>query len=335
VTRRAWIAFATCSVLWGIPYFFIKVAVDDLPAVFVAWARIALGAAILLPLAWRQGALGGIWERRWLVAAFGLIEIAGPFTLIPLGERHLSSSLAAILIAAVPLTVAILAVRFAPEERVHGLRLLGLFVGLAGVVMLLGIDVAGKSDELVGALCILGATLGYAAGPMIAKKTLSDLPAIAPVAAALTISAIVLAPLAAFSLPDHAPPFKAWGSVVVLGIACTAIALVVFFILLTEAGPSRASVITYVNPVVAVALGVAFLDESLGAASAAGLALILAGSYISTGGSAGAGHGEPALVGDDHRLHAVPGAKLREDPLDVRLDGGLLDDELGGDLGIR
>ena len=284
MTRRAWIAFATCSVLWGIPYFFIKVAVDDLPAVFVAWARIAMAAVILLPLAWHQRALTGIWERRWLVAAFGLIEIAGPFTLIPLGERHISSSLAAILIAAVPLTVAILAVRFAPEERAHGLRLAGLFVGLAGVVLLLGIDVAGKSDELVGALCILGATLGYAAGPMIAKKTLSDLPAIAPVAAALTISAIVLAPLAALSLPDHAPPLEAWGSVVVLGTACTAIALVVFFILLTEAGPSRASIITYVNPVVAVALGVAFLDESLGAASAAGLVLILAGSYVSTGG---------------------------------------------------
>jgi drug/metabolite transporter (DMT)-like permease len=119
---------------------------------------------------------------------------------------------------------------------------------------------------------------------MLAKKTLSDLPAIAPVAAALTISAIVLTPLAAFSLPDHAPPFKAWGSVVVLGTACTAIALVVFFVLLTEAGPSRASVITYVNPVVAVTLGVAFLDESLGAASLAGLLLILAGSYVSTGG---------------------------------------------------
>jgi drug/metabolite transporter (DMT)-like permease len=285
VTRRAWIAFATCSVLWGIPYFFIKVAVEDLPAVFVAWARIALAAAILLPVAWHQGALRGVWERRWFIAAFGLIEIAGPFTLIPLGERHLSSSLAAILIAAVPLTVAILAVRFAPHERVHGARLVGLFVGLAGVVLLLGVDVAGRSDELLGALCILGATLGYAAGPMIASQTLSDMPAIAPVACALGLSTVVLAPLAALSPPGHGAPFKAWGSVVVLGVACTAVALVVFFILLTEAGPSRASIITYITPVVAVALGVAFLDESLGGASIAGLVLILAGSYVSTGGA--------------------------------------------------
>jgi drug/metabolite transporter (DMT)-like permease len=285
MTRRAWVAFATCSVLWGIPYFFIKVAVDDLPAVFVAWARIALGAAILLPVAWRQGALRGAWERRRYIAAFGLIEIAGPFTLIPLGERHLSSSLAAILIAAVPLTVAILAVRFAPQERVHGARLAGLFAGLAGVVLLVGVDVAGRSDELIGALCILGATLGYAAGPMIASATLSDLPPLAPVACALGLSAVVLAPLAAISPPDHGAPFKAWGSVVVLGVLCTAVALVVFFILLTEAGPSRASVITYINPVVAVALGVTFLSESLGAASIAGLGLILVGSYVSTRGA--------------------------------------------------
>jgi drug/metabolite transporter (DMT)-like permease len=284
MTRRAWIAFATCSVLWGIPYFFIKVAVEDLPAVFVAWARIALAAAILLPIAWRQGALRGLWPRRWLLVAFAVMEIAIPFTLIPLGERHISSSLAAILIAAVPLTVAVLAVRFAPEERVHGIRLAGLFVGLIGVVLLLGIDVAGKSDELVGALCILGATLGYAAGPMLANRTLSDLPAIAPVTVAVTVSTVVLLPLAALSWPDQPAPFKAWGSVIVLGVVCTAVALVVFFILLTEAGPSRASVITYINPVVAVALGVTFLNESLGAASVLGLLLILLGSYVSTRG---------------------------------------------------
>jgi drug/metabolite transporter (DMT)-like permease len=331
MTRRAWIAFATCSVLWGIPYFFIKVAVEDLPAVFVAWARIALAAAILLPLAWYQGTLRGLWERRWLLVAFALLEITIPFTLIPLGERHISSSLTAILIAAVPLTVALLAVRFAPEERVHGIRLAGLFVGLIGVVLLLGIDVAGKTDELVGALCILGATLGYAAGPMLANRKLSDLPAIAPPAIAVTVSAVVLLPFAALSVPDQGAPFKAWGSVIVLGVACTAVALVVFFILLTEAGPSRASVITYINPVVAVALGVSFLDESLGAASLAGLVLILAGSYVSTR----AGDRQSALVGEDHGLHAVPSPELGEDALDVGLDGRLLDDERGGDLRVR
>jgi drug/metabolite transporter (DMT)-like permease len=293
VSRRAWIAFATVSVLWGIPYFFIKVAVDDLPAVFVAWTRIALGAAILLPIAWRRGDLRGLRGRIWPLIAFAMVEVAGPFTLIPLGERHLSSSLTAILIAAVPLTVAVMAMRFAPDERVTGARLAGLFIGLAGVVLLLGIDVAGHSDELLGALCIIGAMLGYAGGPLIAKATLADLPAVAPVAAALGVATVALAPLAAFSLPGHAPPFKAVGSVVVLGILCTAVAMVVFFVLLAEAGPSRASVITYVNPVVAVALGVGFLGESLGAASIAGLLLILAGSYLSTGGDPRRSQGVP------------------------------------------
>jgi drug/metabolite transporter (DMT)-like permease len=296
VSRRAWIAFATCSVLWGIPYFFIKVAVDDLPAVFVAWTRIALGAAILLPIAWRRGELDGLRGRLWPLIAFAVVEVAGPFTLIPLGERHLSSSLAAILIAAVPLTVALLAIRFAHEERVAGARLVGLFIGLAGVVLLLGIDVAGNADELLGALCIVGATLGYAGGPLIAKARLSDLPPVAPVAAALGVATVALAPLAVFSLPDHAPPFKAVGSVIVLGVACTAVAMVVFFVLLAEAGPSRASVITYINPVVAVALGVGFLGESLGAASIAGLLLILAGSYLSTGGGPRRGRESPAAL---------------------------------------
>jgi len=306
MTRRAWIAFAGCSILWGIPYFFIKVAVDDLPAVFVAWGRVALGAAVLLPLAWRQGALRGVWERRWLVVAFGLMEVAIPFTLIPIGESHISSSLTAILIASLPLIVTVLAVRFAPEERAHGIRLVGLFVGLLGVVLLLGIDVAGDTDELLGALCVLGATLGYAAGPMLAAKTLADLPPIAPVTGALAVSTVALLPLAIIDPPGGGVPFKAWGSVIVLGIACTAVALVVFFVLLTEAGPSRASVITYINPVVAVTLGVAFLNESLGTGSLLGLALILSGSYVSTRGS--------SRARDDVRLRRAPrGAPLPPD----------------------
>ena len=173
----------------------------------------------------------------------------------------------------------------------HGIRLVGLFVGLLGVVLLLGIDVAGDTDELLGALCVLGATLGYAAGPMLAAKTLADLPPIAPVTGALAVSTVALLPLAIIDPPGGGVPFKAWGSVIVLGIACTAVALVVFFVLLTEAGPSRASVITYINPVVAVALGVAFLNESLGAGSLLGLALILSGSYVSTLGSSRAREG--------------------------------------------
>jgi drug/metabolite transporter (DMT)-like permease len=284
VTRRAWIAFATVSVLWGVPYFFIKVAVDDVHPLFVAWSRIALGAAVLLPVAWRLGALRGVREHWRAVLAFSVIEIVFPFTAIPVGERFVSSSLAAIMIAAVPLTVAAMAARVDPSERPTGLRLAGLFVGLTGVVALVGIDVAGNPRELIGVGCMVIATLGYSAAPLIVRAKLSDLRPMGPVAASLGISTVLLAPAGLATLPDRMPPDKVIGSIVVLGVACTAIALAVMFALIAEAGPSRASVVTYINPVIAVVLGVVFLDERLGAGAIAGLLLILAGSWLATGG---------------------------------------------------
>jgi drug/metabolite transporter (DMT)-like permease len=284
VSRRAWIAFATCSVLWGVPYFLIKVAVEDHSAFFVAWARVALGAAVLLPIAWKVGAFRGIAGRWPIILAFAVIEIAIPFTLIPVGEEWISSSLAAILIAAVPLTIALMTIRFNPSERVRGLRFAGLFVGLAGVIMLVGIDVAGKPKELLGAACMLVATVGYAAGPMLIRMKMSDLHPMGPVAASLGIAALILTPAGIATAPSKMPDGDVIAALVVLGVACTAIALATMFFLVAEAGPSKASIITYVNPVIAVGLGVAFLDESLGAASVAGLLLILAGSYLATGG---------------------------------------------------
>jgi drug/metabolite transporter (DMT)-like permease len=284
VSRRAWIAFATCSVLWGVPYFLIKVAVEDNSPTFVAWARVALGAAVLLPVAWKVGAFRGMRSRLPVVAAFAVIEIVIPFTLIPVGEQYISSSLAAILIAAVPLTIALMTIRFNPSERVYGLRLAGLFVGLAGVVMLMGIDVAGKPRELLGAACMLVATVGYAAGPMLIRMKMADLHPMGPVAAALGVAAVIMTPAGIATAPSKVPHGEVIASLAVLGVACTAIALATMFFLVAEAGPGRASINTYVNPVIAVALGVAFLDESLGAASVAGLLLILAGSWFATGG---------------------------------------------------
>lgn len=284
MSRRSWIAFATCSVLWGIPYFLIKVAVEHESPAFVAWARIALGALVLLPVAWRVGALRGMRERWRVILAFSVIEICVPFTLIPVGERYISSSLSAILIAAVPLTVALMTIRFDPAERVRGTRLIGLFVGLAGVLALVGIDVAGRPRELIGAACMVVATVGYAGGPMLIRVRMAGLHPLGPVAASLGVSTLVLAPTGIAFAPHTVPEAKVIASLAVLGVACTAIALAAMFFLVSEAGPSRASVITYVNPVIAVFLGVAFLGESVGAASVAGLLLILAGSWMATGG---------------------------------------------------
>jgi drug/metabolite transporter (DMT)-like permease len=273
-------------VVWGIPYFFIKVAVDaDVPPAFVAWSRIALGAMVLLPVAWHRGALRGLGDRWRPIALYGATEIAVPFTLIAIGEQHVSSSLTAILIASMPLIMALLALRLAPEERPRGLRLVGLFVGLGGVVALLGVDVAGTSSEMLGAALILLAAVGYATAPIIIQRSLTDLDPLGPVSVSLGFSALALLPAALIAPPDSVPSFDALASIVALGVVCTAAGLVLFFALIATAGPSRAGVVTYFNPLVAVALGLLVLDEHLGAASAVGLVLILAGSWLATGGA--------------------------------------------------
>lgn len=283
MTRRGWVLFAAMSLIWGIPYLFIKVAVDGgVPPAIVAWGRVALAAVVLLPIAWRVGALRNLRSWWLAAAAFAVVEIVGPFPLIAAGEQHVSSSLAAILIATVPLVVAILALRFDADERVRGSRLIGLVIGLVGVAVLLGIDVAGSVDELLGALMILLAAVGYAMGPLIVKRRLSDVHSLGPVAIALCVGAVVLAPLAGISIPETSPSTVAIGSVVVLGLVCSAAAFVVFFALIAEVGPGRSTVITYLNPVVALTLGVLLLAERPGPGTLGGLMLILLGSWLAT-----------------------------------------------------
>jgi drug/metabolite transporter (DMT)-like permease len=288
MTSRAWLLFAAVSVVWGVPYFFIKVAVEaGVPPGFVAWSRVTLGALLLVPLAWRRGALRGLGGRWRAIAAYTVCEVAAPFVLIAVGEQYIASSLAAILIASMPLMVALLSMRFSLEDRATGLRLVGLFIGFGGVVALLGIDVAGRPGELLGALLVLVATLGYATAPIIVDRALADLDPMGPIAASLGLATLVLAPAAVLAPPDGLPPGDALGALAVLGVVCTALGLVLFFRLIVEAGPSRAAVITYVNPLVAVVLGVLVLDERLGATSLAGLLAILGGSWLSTGGRLG------------------------------------------------
>jgi len=287
MSARAWGAFAAVSVLWGIPYLFIRVAVDgDMPPVFLAWLRVALGAVLLAAMA-RHGGPGtfaGVRSRlRWLVA-FAVLEIAIPFPLIAAGERHVASSLAAIIVAAVPLIIALLALPFEPSERVDRRRLLGLLVGFAGVVMLVGVDVGGNGPELLGAGAILLAAVGYACGPMILNRHLLDIDTRATMAVALAIAAVVLTPAAALSLPSATPSAAAMISVVVLVVLCTAAAFLIYARLVGEVGPGRAAVITYVAPVLALGLGVIVLGEHPGGGAIAGLAAILAGSWLSTGG---------------------------------------------------
>jgi drug/metabolite transporter (DMT)-like permease len=295
MSRRAWGAFAAVSVLWGLPYLFIKIADDGgMPPLDLAWLRIALGAAVLLAIAGRAGTLASLRGHLPWLLAFAVAEIAIPFPMIAAGETHVASSTAAIVIATVPLIIALLSLRFEPSERVTGARLAGLLVGLAGVAFLVGVDVSGDSGELLGVGAVLIAAAGYATGPLILKRKLAGLDPTAMMAACLTIAAVLLLIPAAVVLPGSAPSAGAFASVVVLGIFCTALALVLMAILIGEAGPSRASVITYINPVIALALGVLFLSEEPGAGTLVGLALILAGSWLATAGPRPGPQNEPA-----------------------------------------
>ena len=283
MTRRAWGAFAAVSVLWGLPYLFIKIADDGgMPPLVLAWSRVMLGAAVLLGVAWRAGTLPSLRGRAPWLAAFAVAEIAIPFPMIAVGEQHVASSTAAIVIATVPLLIAILGLRFEPSDRLDRRRLVGLLVGLVGVAALVGLDVSGDGGELLGVGAVLIAACGYATGPLILKRHLVDLDPTATMGACLAIAAAILTPFAAFDLPSSAPSGGAFASIVVLGLLCTALALVLMAILIDEAGPARGSIITYINPVIALGLGIAFLGESPGAGSLVGLALILVGSFLST-----------------------------------------------------
>jgi drug/metabolite transporter (DMT)-like permease len=284
MSPRGWALFAAVSVIWGTPYLFIKIGVEEMTPGFVAWSRIALGAAVLLPVAWKLGALKGLRHRWRPLLAFAVVEMAIPWPLIGFGEQRISSSVTAILIAALPLVVAFLALRFDQAERPTPTRLVGMLVGLAGVVVLMGIDIGGRTAELLGAAAILLATVGYAIGPMIVKHRLSDVQPLGPVTAALAIATVVLAPVAVIDFPAQTPSAEGLASLAVLGVVCSALAFLLFFALIAEVGPAKATVITYVNPTVALALGVAVLGERVTAGAIAGLLLILAGSWLATDG---------------------------------------------------
>ncbi|HEU5401359.1 MAG TPA: DMT family transporter [Terriglobales bacterium] len=290
MNTRAKIAFAAISILWGIPYLLIKIAVDaGITPAFLAWSRVVLGAAILLAISDRKG-LGTIVRERWKwIALFALAEIVIPFPLMAIGEQHVDSSVAAILVASAPLFVALLALRFDHTERVGGWRLGGLLIGLAGVVMFVGIDFAGRHDELLGALAILVCAFFYAVGPMVLKKKLADLDARTSMGISLVFGAVMLTPLVALDPQRTLPSTAGIGAVVGLGVLCTAAAFVAYGVVIAEAGAGRALVVTYINPVIAIGAGMLVRGERPGAGAVVGLVLILAGSWIATGGNVAEG----------------------------------------------
>jgi drug/metabolite transporter (DMT)-like permease len=278
MTRRSWALFAAMCVIWGVPYLLIRVAVRDFSPGTLVFARTALGGLVLLPFAFANGGFGAV-ARRWRpLLAFTVIELAIPWLMLSDAERVLSSSLSGLLVAAVPLVGVVVARVAGVDERGGGvLRYLGLLLGLGGVVLLLGLDVG--QVRLGASLEMALVAIGYAVAPVIMARRLADLPSIPVVAASLLLAAIGYLPYAVFHWPHSVSANAAW-SVVGLGLVCTALAFVVFFALIAAIGPARATVITYVNPAVAVLLGVLLLDEKFTLGIAIGFPLILVGSVL-------------------------------------------------------
>ncbi len=285
-------------VIWGIPYLLIKVAVEDMSPAMLVLGRTVIAAAILLPLAAARRELRPLLTHWLPLLAFAVIEIAVPWVLLGAAETELSSSLTGLLIAAVPLVAVLIAATTGRRER-FGLQTgLGLALGVLGVAAIVGVSLEGASVVPVAQVGLVAVC--YAVGPAILQRWLADLPALGVIAASLAVTALIYAPVAAFSIPEEVPSPEALASVVGLAVVCTALAFVVFFALIAEVGPVRATVITYVNPAVAAVLGVAILGEAFTLGMGVGFVLVLLGSVLATRkGAEPAPALEPAYEGSD------------------------------------
>ncbi|MDT7756681.1 MAG: hypothetical protein QOH27_2579 [Mycobacterium sp.] len=290
MSLRGWALFAAMSVIWGIPYLLIKVAVEGVSVPVLVLARTAIGAAVLLPVM--------LYRREWTqvlrhwkpVLAFAFFEMIAAWLLLSDAERRLTSSLTGLLIAATPIVVAVLDRFTGGERRMGPKRMAGLGVGFAGVAVLAGPELTGGSARSVAEVLLVSTC--YAIAPLIAARYLSDVPALPLAAACLGVAAVVYALPAAATWPTEMPSTRVLLAIAGLALICTALAFLVFFALIREVGPARALVFTYVNPAVALAAGVLILNEPITVWHLAGLALILTGSVLATRRS----DAEPAAI---------------------------------------
>jgi drug/metabolite transporter (DMT)-like permease len=281
MSRRGWLLFAAMSVIWGVPYLLIKVAVGELSPVVVVFLRCVVGAALLLPWVLARGRLRAALRHWRALLLFTVLEMTAPWLLLSWAELSLSSSLTGLLVAGVPFVAALAARLAGEEERLSRVRIGGMLLGVVGIALLLGLDVAGAQLAAIGAVALV--VIGYATAPLVVSRALPDVSGVTASAVALVLTAVVYAPFALPQLGQAADAStNALLSVLVLGVVCTALALALFFALIREAGPQRALVITFVNPAVAVLLGVLLLDEPFTLGLAVGLPLILLGCVLAT-----------------------------------------------------
>jgi drug/metabolite transporter (DMT)-like permease len=290
VNRRGWLLFGAMCVIWGIPYLMIRVAVREVTPAVLVFLRTGVSTAVLLPLAAHRGEVRPLLPRWRGLLTFATIEIAIPWILLSSAERRVSSSLAALLIAATPFVGVALAVTTG-GERFGPRRLAGLLVGIIGVGAIVGLDLSRTSG--VGLVEMAGVVVCYAVGPWFLNRYLTGLPSLGVIACSLAFTGLVYLPIAAFQLPSSLPSGRVIASIATLAVVCTAVAFVLFFELIAEGGPVSGNLITYVNPAVAALLGVLVLSERFTAGMGVGFVLVLGGSVLAAGRSRQAVAAEP------------------------------------------
>jgi drug/metabolite transporter (DMT)-like permease len=283
---RGWVLFAIMAVLWGMPYLFIKQAVESYSPASVVAGRTLLGALLLLPFALRSHALRPALRKIGWVLAFGAIEMAVPFLLLGHAEQTLPSGLTGLLVATVPLFAAVIAFTGGDRGVLTPLRATGLVVGFVGVGIIVagpGLAVGGTTSLLAVGEVLLVAVC-YAIAPFIVARKLQDVPALGTITLALAAVGIFYLPIALLT-QHHVPTTQSTVSLIALAVLCTATAFIVFFALIDQVGPARAPLFTYVNPIVAIVLGAVILGEAITPGLLIGFPLVIAGCWLAaTGG---------------------------------------------------
>ena len=282
MSRRGWALFSLIGGLWGVPYMFMKVAVAELSTPVIVFSRLAIGAILLVPLALYQGTLRSALPYWKYIAFYAILEMVGPWFLITTSQRHLSSGLVALLVATVPIWATLFAHRTGDTTAAHKGRIFGIAIGLCGIALLVGFESFQNIGNIKALLFVLLASISYAWAVNMISRNAPGVSGIAINGLAMTIATFIYLPFALSELPSHAPSPKAIFATIGLGILCTAIAFWVFFLVLDEIGPARASLVVYPNTAVAVTLGIAILHEPLTIAISIGLPMVLVGSYFAS-----------------------------------------------------
>ena len=285
MSRRGWFLFILVGFLWGVPYLFIKVAVDPdngfSPAIVVC-LRTAIGAAILIPFAIKQKQLIPAIRGIKYVSFYALLEMIGPWILIGTAEQKISSGLAGLLVASVPIWATIFASMRGDKSVWHHTRLIGIIVGFIGLIAVVGIEsITGSADPLSIGM-VLVAAIGYSYAVMMVQTALPDVSGIAINAVAMALTAIFYLPWTFIQWPEHHISMGAINAVIGLGVLSTGAAFVAFFALTAIIGVARGSLVTYLNTAFAVVLGVIILSEPLTFGIIIGLPLVLIGSYLAS-----------------------------------------------------